>query len=187
MPDLKLDIAIIPTYDVNTLAVVDISTYPDDPPNVITPTLEIDMPGFDPVYLTFAVQETNIFNSTDLGITVAGDEQPIPDGIYCFKYTINPADENYVEKSIIRVDKLQEKFDEAFMKLDMMECDRAIKNQSKVDLNTIYFFIQGAIASANNCATVKSTKLYIHADKMLDDFISNNCNCSGNNYVINFQ
>ena len=29
---------------------------------------------------------------------------------------------------------LQEKFDSAFMKLDMMECDLAIKTQQKVDL-----------------------------------------------------
>ena len=72
------------------------------------------------------------------------------------------------------------------MKLDMMECDKAIKTQSKVDLNTIYFFINGAIAAANNCALDTATKLYDQAQKMLNNFVKNNCNCSGNNYVINF-
>ena len=187
MPALKLDIIVTPTYDVNTIAVVDVSIYPTDPPNVTTPTLEVDVPGFSPVYLPFTIQETNVFNSTDLGITTAGNEESLPDGIYCFKYTVDPANENYVEKSIIRVDKLQEKFDEAFMKLDMMECDREIKKHGMVDLMSIYFFIQGAIAAANNCETIDSTKLYIQADRMLHTFMKNDCGCSGNNYVINFQ
>jgi hypothetical protein len=52
-----------------------------------------------------------------------------------------------------------------------------------VDLNSIYFFIQGAIAAGNNCAEIEATKLYNQADKMLNNFIKNNCGCSGNNYV----
>ena len=87
----------------------------------------------------------------------------------------------------MRVERLQEKFDKAFMKLDMMECDRAIKMQSKVDLMTIYFFIQASIASANNCAVTEATKLYIHAERMLKTFMSEDCGCSGNNYVLNFS
>jgi hypothetical protein len=63
---------------------------------------------------------------------------PLPDGIYTLKYTVEPAYENFVVKSIMRVDRIQEKFDEAFMKLDMMECDRAIKTQQKVNLTSIY-------------------------------------------------
>jgi hypothetical protein len=85
------------------------------------------------------------------------------------------------------VERLQEKFDEAFMKLDMMECDKAIRAQSKVELNTIYFFIQGAIAAANNCAVDEANKLYLQADKMLNYFINNNCGCTGNNYLLNYS
>ena len=73
------------------------------------------------------------------------------------------------------------------MKLDMLECDKAIKQQSKVDLMSIYFFMQAAMASSNNCAVVEATKLYIQANKMLDSFIAENCGCSGNNYIINFS
>lgn len=187
MPTLNLDIIILPTYSTYTMAVVDISTYPTDPPSVTSPTLQVDVPGFDTVYLDFTVQETNVLNSTLLGITEAGSETSIPDGIYHLKYTVNPAYENYVEKTIMRVDKLQEKFDEVFMQLDMMECDGAIKKQAKVNLNSIYFFIQGALAAANNCATDKAEKLYEQASKMLDNMISNNCGCTGVNYVINYQ
>ena len=178
-----LNILIVPTYNTYTLGVVDASVYPDDPPIVVSPTISITPPGFQTVLLPFVVNEFNVFNSTILGITDIGEPiLPIPDGIYYLKYTIAPAYLNFVEKSIIKVDRLQERFDEAFMKLDMMECDKAIKTQSKVDLNTIYFFIQGSIAAANNCATIESSKLYETAYKVLNHFIANNCGCSGHNY-----
>jgi hypothetical protein len=187
MPTLRLDIVVLPTYNTYNMAVVDASTYPTTPPIPDTPWIEIDIPGFNAYSAAFVPAETNIYNSTDFGITTAGNEVSLPDGIYNLKYTNNPAYINYVEKSILRVDRLQEKFDEAFMQLDMMECDRAIKTQAKVDLMSIWFFIEGAKAAANNCAIVQSGTLYMQANKMLDNMIANDCGCSGNNFLINFQ
>jgi hypothetical protein len=185
---LQLDILVVPTYNTLTLGVADASIYPTNPPVVSSPTIEITVPGFDVVSLPFNVNDFNIFNSLSLGLTTFGQPLlPLPDGVYKLRYTVAPAYENFVEKTIIRVEVLQEKFDEAFMKLDMMECDRAIKTQQKVNLNTIYFFIQGAIAAANNCAVAESNKLYNQANMMLNNFIKNNCGCSGTNYVLNFQ
>ena len=186
MADLKLDIIVVPTYSTFTLGVVDASTYPTNPPAVISPTIEIDVPGFGSVFKTFVPNDINIFTSADLGITEEGCKQPLPDGIYRLKYSVAPAYTYYVERSIMRIERLQEKFDSAFLKLDMMECDRALKTQSSVTLNTINFFIQGAIAAANNCSQHESIKLYNQADIMLDNFMKNNCGCSGNNYQINF-
>jgi hypothetical protein len=186
MADLKLDILVIPTYNLLTLAIADASIYPDTPPAVVSPLIEIDVPGFGVTVLPFDFNDLNIFTSSNLGITEAGNDQALPDGIYRLKYSIAPAATNYVEKTILRVDKLQEKFDNAFLQLNMMECDRAIKTQSSVDLNTINFFIQGAIAAANNCAEYESNKLYIQADNMLNSFLKSNCGCSGNNYQLNF-
>ncbi len=187
MPTLNLDILVIPTYNTYTLGVADASTYPTNPPIVVAPTIEIDVPSLGNVVLPFNVQDFNIFNSTSLGLTLIGEPIiPLPDGVYKLKYSVAPAYQNFVEKSIMRVDKLQEKYDEAFMKLDMMECDRAIKTQQKVNLTTIYFFIQGSIAAANNCALDEANKLYNQADNMLNNFIKNNCYCSGNNYIVNF-
>jgi hypothetical protein len=186
MPDLKLDILVIPTYNVEVLGIADASTYPVSPP-VSSPTIEITIPGFGKVALPFEPNELNLFNSTSLGLSEVGDPLlPLPDGVYYLKYSVAPAYLNNVEKSIIRVDKLQQRFDEAFMKLDMMECDRAIKTQAKVDLNSIYFFIQGAIAAANNCAVNEANKLYNQASKMLNNFMKNGCQCSGTNYITNF-
>jgi len=186
MADLKLDILVIPTYNVTTLGVADASIYPTNPPVVSGASIEITVPALGTFIRPFSVNDFNIFTTSNLGITPVGVDQPLPDGVYRLKYSVAPAYANFVEKSIMRVEQIQEKFDGAFMKLDMMECDRAIKTQAKVDLNSIYFFIQGAIAAANNCADVEATKLYNQADMMLNNFIKNNCGCSGTNYVINF-
>ena len=186
MADLKLDFLVVPTYNTFTLGIADASTYPPAPP-VSSPTIELEVPGFGLVSLPFSINDFNIYTSTSLGITPVGDPQvPIPDGVYYIKYSVAPAYENFVQKTIMRVDQLQEKFDSAFMKLDMMECDAAIRKQQMVDLNSIYYFIQGSIAAANNCAIDTANKLYNQANRMLNQFIANKCNCSGNNYVNNF-
>jgi hypothetical protein len=188
LKNMTLDILVIPTYNTYTLGIADASTYDTDPPVVTAPTIEITIPGFTtPVFLPFVVNDFNIFNSTSLGLSAVGDPLiPLPDGIYYLRYTVSPAYINYVEKNIMRTELIQEKFDSAFMKLDMMECDLAIKTQSKVNLNSIYYMISGSIAAANNCAIDTANTLYIQANNMLNNFIRNNCGCSGNNYQINF-
>jgi hypothetical protein len=187
MAYLKLDILVVPTYNIQTIGIADASTYPTIPV-VQAPTIEIDVPGFGTVTLPFIPNDVNIFNSTSLELSDVGSPlMPLPDGIYKLRYSVTPAYENFVEKTILRVDQLQERFDGAFMKLDMMECDLAIKTQQKVELSSINFFIQGAIAAANNCATDRASKLYSQASKMLNNFMRNGCQCSGNNYVNNFH
>src|SRR5688500_7181471 len=134
MADLSLDLLVIPTYNTKTLGIADNSTYPDSPA-VQSPTIEITVPGFGIVSTTFVPNDFNVFNSTMIELTEATEDLiAIPDGLYTLTYSVTPAYENYVTKTIMRVEQLQEKFDEAFMRLDMMEWDMAIKKQSKVDL-----------------------------------------------------
>jgi hypothetical protein len=187
MADLKLDILVIPTYSTFSLGVMDASTYPTDPPNVSSPSIKITVPGFGNTILPFDVNAFNLYTTANLGITEVGSEQPLPDGIYRLRYSVSPANVNYVEKTIMRTEKIQEKFNRAFLQLDLMECDGAIKTQSSVTLNSINFFIQGSIAAGNNCAEYEANKLYTQADNMLNNFLKSNCGCSGNNYQINFN
>ena len=186
MADLKLDILVIPTYNVTTLGVADASIYPTNPPVVSGASIEITVPALGTFIRPFSVNDFNIFTTSNLGITPVGVDQPLPDGVYRLKYSVAPAYQNFVEKSIMRVEQIQEKFDGAFMKLDMMECDSAIRTQAKVVLSSINFMIQGSIAAANNCAIDTANKLYMQANRQLDYFIANQCGCTGNNYVINF-
>lgn len=171
-----LDIIVMPTYSPYTLAVGDYSIYPSGyTPS--SPTLEISAAGFPTKSVSFVPNNLNIYNSSNLGITC--EDAPsslLPDGIYSIKYSIAPAYLYFVTKTILRVDNIMEKFDTAFMKLDMMECDLALKRQQKIELDSINYFIQCAIAAANKCANKTAIDLYNQANKMLNKF--GNCkNC----------
>lgn len=178
-----LDFIVIPTYNPKTFGIADASTY-EDGFTIQSPTLEVTMPGLGLVSITFVPNDFNVLTSGVLEITEpTEDSVDLPDGVWEFTYSVYPSSENFKTKSIIRVDQLQQRFDQAFMTLDMMECDGAIKKQSKEELNTIYFLIQGAIAAANNCATDVANKLYLQASKQLETFINKDCGCSGTNYL----
>jgi hypothetical protein len=187
MQTMILDFLVINTYNTQTLGVADISTYDTNPPNVSSANMEITIPGFpDPVNVPFIPQDFNVYNSIILGLTDFPLLAPLPDGVYFMKYSVAPATTYFREKNIMRTDRIQEKFDAAFMKLDMMECDQAIRTQAKVVLNSVWYMIQGSIAAANNCAIDTANKLYAQANRQLDYFIANQCGCTGNNYIINF-
>lgn len=175
-------LTVTPTYDKMTLGLTDTSSYDASPASA---TVEITPPGFNAVTLSFTPEALNVFQSSDLGIVTLGDtEVELPDGVYTVVFT--PLGQDPITIYFMRIEVLQEKFDAAFMKLDMTECDKAIKKQSKVELNTIYFFMQGSLSSANNCAITESNLLYATAKKLLNAFIRNNCGCSGTNFLINF-
>lgn len=179
IPGVKLDLLLIENHSALALSLADFSVYPTAF-TPVSPTVYIKAGGFQTVTIPFTPNSINVYTSENLGITCPGEcLQAIPDGIYKVKYTINPANENFVEKTFFRVYQLQEKFDNAFMKLDMMECDGAIRKQKQVELDTIYYFIQGAIAAANKCAESKAINLYRQAEKMLNQFTTNNCECNG--------
>lgn len=172
-----LDLLLIDTHNSMSVGISDFSQYPTGF-SIISPSLEITAPGFVSVNVTFEANSINIYTSENIGITCLGEEHvELPDGIYNVKYTISPAYQYFVERSFIRVDKLQEKFDTAFMKLDIMQCDGPLRKQREEELDTINFYIQGAIAAANKCAGELAMKLYRKADKMLNYFITNKCNC----------
>jgi hypothetical protein len=184
----NIKIVVLETHDVKTLNVADASQYPSNPPVVTNPTLLVTPPGFPVVSIApFIVNGNNILTSDMLKITAPGLVIPLPDGVYHFNYSIAPSATYSDSISFMRVNKLQEKFDRVFMTLDMMECDREVKTQAKVQLNTIYLLIQGAIAAANNCATIEANKLYDKASAMLNAMTHNNCGCSGNNFIVNFK
>jgi hypothetical protein len=187
MAALDLNFIVVQTNSPMTMTILDASVYPTNPPIVSNPTIVINVPGFGKVELPFTPNTYNTYNSTNLGMTTLGNEIPLHDGIYKIRYFVTPEAQTFVEHAILRVDKLLEKYYAAFLTLDMMECDMAIKTQSFVQLSTIMTFIQGAVAAANNCASVESDKLYKQANKMLDSFITADCGCSGNNYVINLK
>ncbi len=171
----QLDLTILPSYNSTILVVADISFYPEFW-NIATPTINITPPGFSEISIPFTPRSIQIYNAETLGIVCPDGNCtnfPIPDGIYSIKYCINPCYSYFVEKTFLRVDRLVEKYDRAYLKLDILQCDLTYKREQKKTLELIWAYINGAIASANECANKQAMELYNRASRELDIFLKN--------------
>lgn len=155
------------------LIIGDVSTYGTYSANA--PTIEIDVPNFGIVSLGFVKGSVQVYDSNTLGLTCGDECEPanLPDGIWKIKYSVYPAYKYYIERTFIRVDMLQSKFDTAYLKLDFVECDQQIKDQDKEFLFVVQEYINGAVAAANKCTNKLAMKLYRKANEQLDYFIKN--------------
>lgn len=173
-----IDLLYLDSHSVENLVIADISTYPTGF-TIMTPTIEVTPPSFSPIQVPFVARSIQIYNSNSLGVTIGENcpPAPLPDGVYKFKYTIFPAYKYFVNKSFLRIEKLLEKYDKAYVKLDILQCDLTIKSAEKKQLNLIWEYINGAIASANNCAEKQAMELYNRASDAIDIF-SKNCKCT---------
>lgn len=168
----KLDFIQLPVYNTYTLVLGDVTDYGTF--NITSPTRVITPPGFSAKSIVYVPSTVEVYDSLSLGITCSDcGKSTIPDGIWTIKQSVNPANVYFVEKTFLKVDKFYEKFDAAYLKLDIMQCDGQLKSQQEKDLNNIEFYIQGAIAAANKCATKRSMELYRKAVEELDKFIKN--------------
>ena len=173
-----LDLILVDTHSSETIGFGDFSQYPTGF-NIVSPTLQVTAPGFPSVSLAFQANSVNLYTSSNFGITSPSQPlQDLHDGIYSATYSINPSYQYYVTRTFIRVDGIMETFNTAFMKLDMMECDGHIRRERMMELDTIYYYIQGAIAAANKCAPDLATNMYLKANKMLTNFVKSKCNCN---------
>ncbi|NLR60687.1 hypothetical protein HGH93_21435 [Chitinophaga polysaccharea] len=163
-----LDIAIVEAHNSQIIAIADVSTYTVGKA-IDNPFIEISPPGFGKVSLTFTPRSVNVFNSTSLKLT-AGEVKPavLPDGIYKIRYSIRPNYENFVEKNILRISALKERFDRAFLRNDPFSCSvrQAGKISSKLDM--ISFYLQYAMAAAGICNDHLAMDLYRKASRLLE-------------------
>ena len=172
----SLDLLIFDTHNSLTMAIGDASIYPTGFA-VATPTIEITPPSFPRVSIPFVASSVQVYNSFTLGLT-SGEgctNTPLPDGIYKVKYSIYPSYAYYTEKTFIRVERLLSQFDEAYLKLDLFECDAAVKYQERQSLALIEDYINGAIAAANKCSNKLAMELYEKANSLMIKFINGTC------------
>lgn len=168
----KLDFITLDTHSLLSIAIADTSKYDIDYV-VVSPTIRITPPTFEPVSLAFVAKSIQIYDSTNLGISCEWcDKLTLPDGIWKVKYTNYPATDYSIEKSFIRVDRLQSKLDELFLRLDFMECSNSIKKSDLELIDRIQLYIDGAIASANNCDCTQAMNLYKQATELIKNFKS---------------
>lgn len=181
MPNLKLKILYFETQESTTFGIKDVSTYEIGIIN--NPILKVCVPGFGEKEIVFIPNSLNLIDSTKLGITELGCEQDLPDGFYKFTYcttlaTLPTSLKTCVYNNFFRTNKIQELFDNAFLKLELSECNSVLKKQELINLNTINIFIQSAIASANNCSEKQALVLYTKAKRMLEKFTTSECSCN---------
>lgn len=165
-----LNLTIFDSHDANLLVIGDSSQYPTGW-NVVSPTVQITVPGYNIKTLEFTRGTINIYNSNDLGITCDVDTcdlAPIPDGVYVLKYSISPAYQYNTTKTFLRVDNLYKKYDDKILNMEMFKCDGQLRRNIKMQFDEIEFYIQGAIASANRCATSLAMEMYDKANTLLN-------------------
>jgi len=175
----RLNLDIIDTHDFKTLGIVDTSWY-NELITVETPTIEILPPGYTVAASPFfMIKALNIYNSNGLGITKASCEEELidlPDGIWKVKYSICPNDQLFIEKYFLKTDQIQCRYDRAFLNLDLNTCDSQVDRNDRKRLDEIEFYIDGAIAAANDQNPKLASELYNKADKLLSRYFSQ-CSC----------
>lgn len=176
----RLNLNITDTHDFKTLGIVDASWYN---PEIMVEgaTIEILPPGYKYAVSPFFMPKAlNVYNSNGVGITKASCEEELvdlPDGLWKIKYSICPNDKLYIEKFFLKTDRLQCKYSQAFLNLDLSSNYQNLDKIKK--LEEIEFFIQGAIAASNNQDAKTASDLYRRAEKLLDAYSENNglCGC----------
>jgi hypothetical protein len=178
----RLGLNIIDTHDSKTIGIVDTSWYNPDIA-IETPVLEIIPPGYSqPVSPFFQARSLNIFNSNGVGITKASCEEELtelPDGLWKVKYSICPNDMLFIERFFLRTDRIQCKFTQAFLTLDLSDVNDEQQESNREKLQIIEDFIEGAIAASNKQNSKLASDLYKKADNLLDQFMGNRdfCGC----------
>jgi hypothetical protein len=162
--DIKLNILILDTYDVCTLAIGDSSVYPIGK-IISNPYIEITPPGFQRVTMIFSPKEINIFNSSSLGVSCDDSMTPLPDGVYKIKYSIYPNSTEFIEKSFYRLDQLLERFDGVFLKIN--EQDYSTAQKLRKILLDAEIYTQTAISAAKKCNEPLAIDSYRKANKLL--------------------
>lgn len=172
-----LDILLIDTHSLSTIAVADNSQYPIGF-TVVSPTLEIIPPSFPISTKTFSNGNLNIYNSNDVGISCNDngcDICELPDGYWSLKYSISPAQTYFVNKNFMRTAQIQKKLSEAFLALNLDKCDETIAEQDMRKLDQIQYYIQTSISAGNNCNPKLAIDLYNIANRSLKEFTSHKC------------
>lgn len=163
-----LDLHLVETYKLGSIAFADISSYSGNPTNV---SFEITPPGFSKINVSFTPRVVNIYNAYNLGITTDEDAVVyLPDGVYTMKYSVAPNATVYVEKSFMRVAYIESLYKRAFLQVDTgCDCNSDSKAKLKKQLRDIKLLIDGSIAATDDCDYSMATRLYKQAFLMLQN------------------
>lgn len=161
----KLDLNIIETHELSSIAIADTSFY--DNYNVHNPSFEVTPPGFPKINVPFTPKSVNTYRAKDFGIGCV-DDNPLPDGVYTFKYSIRPNATTFIEKSFLlarnTIAKLHTKVLES---TSACPCDNKYLDKVDKRVAEIKVLIEGAYSAANLCQEKEAYDLLKRANKLL--------------------
>jgi hypothetical protein len=137
------------------MSIMDTSVYTSMIP-ISCPTLYITVPGFtysNEIAVTSGFNE--IITACDLQLQTQNcgtSYTDIPDGIYIIKYTVEPADQVFVEYNHLRISKALTKYNKVLCDVDVNACDPPFKIKQKLEaLRLINMYLQAAKAKVEFC------------------------------------
>lgn len=172
-----LDFMVVDTHNPLTLGIADTSFYPANF-TIVNPTFQIYPPSFNAATVVYGPGSLTTFNSNTLNITCVSEFTlltSLPDGIWTVIQTIAPAIDHNLERTFIRTTLIEQQFGTALLKTDMTQCNQDVRIEQQKVLDEIYFYIQAAIAAANQCNNLLAMNLYKEANTMLDNFLRDRC------------
>jgi hypothetical protein len=166
--------------DCTTQKVIDASTYIESFP-VENGLLEVTPPGYDcPVIISVIKNFNTVLTVSNLGISQGNSNSigiTLPDGIYHYKYSVDPNDDIYVEYDVMRTCKLSAKYREAIRQLFKKRVSLGktifsenLKQLSYIDqlIRTSQYMVQDGVGDKR-----AAVELYNEANSLLGDY--NNC------------
>jgi len=178
-----LNFDVLPTSNCGAMAIVDERSYASDAEGM---TLQIQLPDRENIIETvYQTRGVTVLNSNSLKYTKvreANQLQDLPDGWYTIKMSICPYDQFWVEKDYYRVCKLQCKWYQALLKLDLNKCDNCYANAYSEKLRQAWFYLQGITANAENNDLQACQDLYKVTNNILDNLLyCTDCGKKGSN------
>lgn len=172
-----MDFTVVDTHNPLTLGIADTSFYPTGF-SIVNPTYEITPPAFLKATIAFTASTLEFFNSNNLNITCVDDVSllaSLPDGVWTVRQSISPAIDHNAEKTFMRTTQIEQKLGRAFLRTDITQCNLDMRIEQMKVIDEISFYIQAAIAAANQCNALLAMDLYRLANKMLDNFLQGRC------------
>ena len=171
----KLSFTVIDTHSLKTLGIADTSMY-SSAQGFNGATLQVITP-FNPnkiVELNYFQNGVTILNSNTLQITNVNrleDLADLPDGIYTAKISICPYEQFWFEDTWFRIDALQCQYNQALLKLNVVNCENCYNPEKLKILNRVRLYIESIKANTQIDNYKEAQKLYSASKKLLEKLL----------------
>lgn len=175
----SLSFDLVETHNINTISIVDTSTYRDGDSGFV---LQVVVPGYPvdkPIELNYYQNGVTTLNSNMLKLTNVTNPQyysALPDGVYIAKISVCPHETYWYQRTWYRVANIWCKYYKAFLKLNVKNCEKCYSPQKLAKLNTAWLYINAVVANAEDDNLNSANELYQAADKILSELLVK-CKC----------